>query len=149
MFGGFFQFNFSKRFGIQPEINFAQGSSEFSDNSADIYNDLFLGGSQKEAKFNYLKVPVLLNINVGLSKHVKIQVGPQYSNLLKATIDSLKSNQSIFKKANWSAVGGLWIQIPFVNFGARYELGLTNINNIDGKENWKTQGFTVFAGFTF
>jgi hypothetical protein len=149
LLGGFMQFNFSKTFGLQPEINFVQSSSEFTKTSSTIYDDLFLDGSQKKAKLDYLKVPLLLNVNIGPSKRVKLQLGPQYGNILKQTIDSLKSNGDIFKRADWSAVGGLWIQIPFVNIGARYEVGLTNLNDIDNQQKWKSQAFTIFAGFTF
>jgi hypothetical protein len=68
---------------------------------------------------------------------------------MKKTVDSLKNNSAIFKRSNWAAVGGLWIQIPFINLGARYELGLTNLNDIDNQQKWKSQAFTIFAGFTF
>src|SRR5450432_4107162 len=60
LLGGFTQFNFSKIFGIQPEINFTQASPRFTNDATDIYDDLFAGGSQKDAKLNYIKVPVLL-----------------------------------------------------------------------------------------
>ena len=146
--GGFMQFNFSNRFGLQPEINFVQSSSDFSNDATDIYDDLFRDGTQKKAKLNYLKVPLLLNINIGQTKHVKLQLGPQFGGLLKQTVDSLRSNKDIFNKSDWSAVGGLWLQIPFVNLGARYELGLSNINGIDNRETWKNQAFTIFLGFT-
>lgn len=148
LLGAFMQFNFSKTFGLQPEVNFVQSSSEFSNDPSSIYDDLFLGGSQKKAKLDYLKVPLLLNINIGPSKRVKLQLGPQYGNVLKQTVDSLKNHGNIFKKADWSAVGGLWLQIPFINLGARYEIGLTNLNNIDNQQKWKSQAFTIFAGFT-
>lgn len=149
LLGGFMQFNFSKRFGFQPEVNFVQSSSEFSNDASNVYDDLFTNGSQEKAKLNYLKIPLLLNINVGPSKRVKLQLGPQVAGLLHQSIDSLKENRDIFKKGDWAAVGGLWIQLPFINIGARYEFGLTNLNDIDNSEKWKSQAFTVFAGFTF
>jgi hypothetical protein len=148
LLGAFMQFNFSKTFGLQPEINFVQSSSEFSNDASTVYDDLFYNGSQRKAKLNYLKIPLLLNINIGPSKRVKLQLGPQAGGLLKQSVDSLKNNADIFKKGDWSAVGGLWIQIPFINLGARYEIGLTNLNNIDNSEKWKSQAFTIFAGFT-
>lgn len=149
LLGGFMQFNFSRTFGLQPEVNFVQSSSEFTNSTSTIYDDLFLDGSQKKAKLDYMKIPVLLNINLGPSKRVKLQLGPQYGNILKQTVDSLKNNGNIFKTADWAAVGGLWIQIPFINLGARYEIGLNNINDIDSQEKWKSQAFTIFVGFTF
>lgn len=147
--GVFLQFNFSKRLGIQPEVNFVQTSSEFSNDPNDIYYDLFLSGSQKSSKLNYLEVPVLLNINVGESKRAKLQIGPAYGGLLKETVDSLKANGNIYKNGEWAAIGGIWIQVPFVNFGARYKLGLTELNAIDNRQSWKSQSIQVFVGVTF
>ncbi|MEP6595035.1 MAG: porin family protein [Ginsengibacter sp.] len=149
LLGGFMQFNFSQRLGIQPEVNFTQSSSKFTDASTDIYDDLFTDGSQKKVNLSYIKVPVLLNINIGPSKRVKLQVGPQVGGLLKQKADSLNNNGNLYKKSDWSAVGGLWIQIPFINLGARYELGLSNINDFDTREKWRSQGFILFAGITF
>lgn len=147
--GVFVQFNFSRRFGLQPEVNFVQTSSEFSKDVNDIYNDLFRSGSQKTSKLNYLEVPLLLNINVGSSRRVKLQIGPAYGGLIKQTVDSLKNNGNIYKNAEWAAIGGLWIQIPFVNFGARYKIGLTDLNAIDNQQTWKSQAVQVFVGVTF
>lgn len=147
--GGFLQFNFSRRFGIQPEVNFVQTSSEFSNDPNDVYYDLFLDGNQKKAKLSYLEIPVLLNINVGESRRVKLQIGPSYGALLKQTVDSLKTSGNLYKNAEWSAIGGLWIQLPFINLGARYKLGLTDVNAIDDRQTWKNQAIQVFVGVTF
>jgi len=149
LLGGFMQFNFSRTFGLQPEVNFVQSSSEFASDANTVYDDLFYNGDQRKAKLDYLKIPILLNINVGPSKRIKLQVGPQYGNVLKQSVDSLRNNGNIFKTAEWSALGGLWIQLPFVNLGARYEIGLNNINDIDNQEKWRSQAFTLFAGVTF
>ncbi len=147
--GAFIQINFSNRFGIQPEVNFVQSSSEFSNDPNDIYDDIFRDGSQKKSKLNYLEVPVLLNINVGSSKRVKLQIGPAYGGLVKQTIDSLKNNGNLYKNGEWAAIGGIWIQLPFVNMGARYKIGLTDLNAIDNRQSWKSQAIQVFVGVTF
>lgn len=147
--GAFVQINFARKFGIQPEVNFVQTSSEFTNDANDVYNDIFRDGSQKSSKLNYVEVPVLLNVNIGPSKRVKLQLGPAYGGLLKQTVDSLKSNGNIYKNADWSAIGGLWIQLPFVNIGARYKLGLTNVNAVDNRQVWKNQAIQIFAGVTF
>jgi hypothetical protein len=64
-------------------------------------------------------------------------------------IDSLVNNIDIYKGGDWSAIGGLWIQLPVVNIGARYKYGLTNINGIDDKEKWRSQAIQLFIGITF
>lgn len=147
--GGFVQINFSKTFGLQPEVNFVQSKSEFTNDPGDIYDDIFRDGSQKKAKMNYLEVPLFLNINLGPSKRVKLQVGPAYGGLLSQTVDSLKSGGNLYKKAEWSGIGGLWIQLPLVNLGARYKIGFTNINAIDDRQTWRNQAIQVFVGVTF
>jgi hypothetical protein len=147
--GAFAQFNLTNRIGIQPELSFVQTSAEFTNDAADVYNDLFRDGSQKAATLNYLEVPVLLNVNIGPSKRVKLQLGPAYGGLLKQTIDSLKNNGNLYKNGEWSAIGGLWVQFPLVNIGARYKAGLTDINAIDNKQSWKNQAIQIFIGVTF
>jgi Outer membrane protein beta-barrel domain len=147
--GAFMQFNFSNRLGIQPEVNFVQSSSEFTNDASDIYDDLFLGGGQKKSKLNYLEIPVLLNVNLGPSKRVKVQVGPSYGSLLKQSVDSLKSNGNLYKNSEWSAIGGIWFQLPLVHLGARYKMGLTDINAVDDRQTWKNQSIQVFIGLTF
>lgn len=147
--GVFAQFNFSKTFGIQPEVSFVQTESEFTDDTNTIYDDLFGGGAQHKAKLNYLEIPILLNINVGPSKRVKLQLGPSYGALLKQTVDSLKANGNIYKNGEWSAIGGLWLQLPFVNLSARYKLGLSDVNGIDNRQTWKNQAIQISAGVTF
>lgn len=146
--GGFLQFNVSRRFGLQPEVNFVQSSSEFSNDATDIYDDLFRSGSQKNARLNYLEIPLLLNVNVGESRHVKLQLGPAYGVRLSESVDSLVNNIDIYKGGDWSAIGGLWIQLPVVNIGARYKYGLTNINSVDNREKWRAQAIQIFIGIT-
>ena len=147
--GAFLQFNFSKRFGIQPEVNFVQTKSEFTNDGTDVYDDIFGDGNQHKAKLSYLEIPVLLNVNIGPSKRVKFQVGPSYGALLKQTVDSLKNKGNLYKNGEWSAIGGLWLQLPVVNIGARYKLGLSNVYAVNDKANWKNQAIQIFIGLTF
>jgi hypothetical protein len=147
--GVFAQFNITKKIGIQPEISFVQSQSEFTDDANNIYDDLFGGGTQHKAKLNYLEVPVLLNINIGPTQKVKLQVGPSYGGLLKQTVDSLKTGTSnLYRNGEWSAIGGLWIQLPLINLSARYKLGLSNVNGINDAQTWKNQAIQISVGIT-
>ena len=150
--GLFAQIHITKKLGIQPEVNFVQSQYEFTDNSNTIYDDIFGGGTQHKAKLDLLEVPILLNINIGPTQKVKLQLGPSYSAVLKQTVDSVRANaniKDIYKKAEVSAIAGLWIQLPFVNIGARYKVGLSDINNTPNGKVWKNQAIQVFAGITF
>jgi hypothetical protein len=68
---------------------------------------------------------------------------------LKQTVDSLQAGGNIYKNSELGAIGGIWFQLPLVNLGARYKLGLTNINAIDDRQTWKSQSIQVFVGVTF
>jgi Outer membrane protein beta-barrel domain len=147
--GVFAQFNITKKIGIQPEVNFVQSQSEFTDDTNNIYDDLFGGGTQHKAKLDYLEVPVLLNINIGPTQKVKLQFGPSYGGLLKQTVDSLKTGTSnLYRNGEWSAIGGLWIQLPLINLSARYKLGLSNVNGINNAQTWKNQAIQISVGIT-
>ena len=146
--GGFMQINVTRKFGIQPELNFVQSSAEQSDDITDIYDDFFLGGNQKKAKLDYLKFAGLLNFDLGPSQRVKLQLGPQWGILLNEAVDSLKSPQDVFKKSEFSVLGGIMLQLPLIHIGTRYEIGLTDINGIDNQDQWKSQAWQFFVGIT-
>ena len=147
--GAFMQINFSRKLGIQPELNFAQATAEQSDDITVIYDDIFLGGDQVKAKLNYLKLAGLLNLNVGPSQRVKLQFGPQWGILLNEKVDSVKTSEDVFKKGEFSVLGGIMFQLPAVHVGTRYEIGLTNINGRDNQDAWKRQSWQFFIGITF
>lgn len=146
---GFAQFNFARKFGVQPEVTFIQASSEQSNDFSDIYDDISLRGDQLKAKLNYLKLGGMLNLNVGATQRIKLQLGPQWGMLLNEKVDSLKTSRDIFKNGEFSLAGGIMFQLPLVHFGGRFEQGLTNINDIDDRDKWRNQSFQVFAGITF
>ncbi len=144
--GVFGQIKLTRKIGLQPEISFVQTQQEFTNDANTIYDDLFLGGDQHKAKLDYLEIPLLLNINLGPTNKVKFQIGPSYGALLKQTIDSVKNNGNLYKNGEFSAISGIWIQLPFVNISARYKVGLSNINAIDDREKWKNQAIQVGVG---
>jgi hypothetical protein len=146
--GGFIQANITRKLGLQPEINFVQTTAETSEDITDIYDDLFVGGSQKKAKLDYLKFAGLLNIDIGPSQRVKLQLGPQWGMLLNEAVDSLKSPQDVFKKSEFSVLGGIMLQLPLIHIGTRYEIGLTDINGIDNQDKWRSQAWQFFVGIT-
>jgi len=147
--GGFMQINITRKLGLQPEINFVQTTAETSSDITDVYEDLFVGGNQKKAKLDYLKFAGLLNIDLGPSQKVKLQLGPQWGMLLNEAVDSLKSPQEVFKKSEFSVLGGIMLQLPLIHIGTRYEIGLTDINGIDNRDQWKRQAWQFFVGITF
>jgi len=146
--GGFVQLNITRKLGLQPEINFVQTTAEQTNDITEVYDDLFFGGDQKKAKLNYLKFAGLLNIDIGPSQRVKLQLGPQWGRLLNETADSLNSSQDVFKKNEFSALGGIMLQLPLFHIGTRYEIGLTDVNGTDNHDKWRSHAWQFFVGIT-
>jgi hypothetical protein len=147
--GGFILINPLTKIGFQPEVHFAQQSVTYSNDLTDIYDDLALGGDQAKAKLNTLKFTGLVNFDIGPSQRVKLQLGPQYAIVMNETTGVQGAAKDIFKKGDFSAVGGIWLQLPVIFIGARYAHGFTNLNDIDNRDTWKSRSFQLIAGITF
>lgn len=146
--GAFLLFNPFTKIGFQPEVHFAQNSATYTNDQTAIYDDLFLGGPQPNVKYNVLKVTGLVNLDVGPSQRVKLQLGPQLGVVMSQS-GFQQTVKDVFKKGEFSAVGGLWLQLPFFFIGGRYEHGFTNLNSIDNRDTWRSRAFQIIAGVTF
>jgi len=93
--GGFAEIDFSKSIGIQPEVLFSQ-----SQTTTTTYNGNLT--PNKDAKFNYLSIPVLLRINTG--KLVTLHVGPQYSIVMNSDNTFVQNGSNAFKSGDF-----LWL----------------------------------------
>jgi len=143
--GAFSEINFTKHIGIQPEVMFNQTNYRTGDKFSDVYGDASY--DNYKGKLNYLSIPILLSIRP--VPFFSILVGPQYGILLNQ--DQHLSNQAknSFKSGDFSMVGGAQFNLGGFKLGARYVVGLTDINDLGDQEKWKNQGFQVYAGFRF
>jgi Outer membrane protein beta-barrel domain len=147
--GGFILINPLTKIGLQPEIHFAQQKATYSNDLTEIYDDLALGGDQAKAKLSTLKFAGLVNFDIGPSQRVKLQLGPQYAIVINETTGVQGAAKDIFKKGDFSAVAGIWLQLPVVFIGARYAHGFTNLNDIDNRDTWQSRSFQLITGITF
>jgi hypothetical protein len=142
--GAFAEINFSKKVGIQPEVMWNQTNYRTGTKFSNIYPD---GIDDVKGKLNYLSIPVLFSYSP--AKVISFQLGPQFGLLLNQDKSLVKNGEDAFKKGDFSALGGVQVNIGGFKVGGRYVIGLTNINDIDNKEKWKNQGFQVYAGVRF
>jgi hypothetical protein len=150
-FGAFAQLNFTRHFGIQPEVNLVQTATQYTNDVTDVFDYVFRSDGTHNIKINYIEIPVLLNLGIGPEGRFKIQLGPAFGKVIKQQVDSLAIGGNIYKDGDVSAVGGIFMQWPVLNMGARYKYGVTNINNLNGNNDrvWKNQAIQVFVGLTF
>ncbi len=140
--GGFFAVGLGKKFAVQPEILFNQINV---DTSSD-FNTVYKFNNVSKVKLQYLSIPILLNFKP--AKFITFQAGPQFGVLMNKSKTLLENGKEAFKGSDFSMLGGVQINIMHLNIYGRYAVGLSNINDIDNKEQWKSQSIQVGVGFT-
>jgi hypothetical protein len=139
--GAFLLVKLSK-IGIQPEILFSRQGSTVKVNTTNF-----------DANFDYVNVPIIIKLYTVAG--INIQVGPQFGFVTNAqhpitvgTITTVQDVKSLFKGYDLSAALGLGWDTPFgLTIDARYNLGLSKINDASGLNDIKNQVMQVSVGF--
>jgi len=129
--GGFAEIDFTKGFGIQPEILFSQTNTTVTDEPLSGLKD------GKKINLNYLSVPVLLRLNP--SKLLTIHVGPQFSILTNNHKTTAGNAVDAFKGGDFAMVAGAQVNLGTFKVYGRYNVGLNNVNDVTDQEKWKNQ----------
>lgn len=140
--GGFANIGIGGRFSIQPEVLFNQYQTRTDTSFRNVYQNAFSGSNN--VKLNYLSIPLLLNYKLG--SLLSLQAGPMFSILMDQNKGLLENGEDAFKKGDFSMLGGAQIGLGKIKLNGRYVVGLNNINDIDNKNKWKSQGFQLSVG---
>lgn len=139
--GGFAEIGLGSKFSIQPEVLMSSVKVDTSSNFSDLYHV----PTVSNIKLNYMKIPVLLNIKP--SPFVSLQVGPQFSTLMDKSKRWVDNGKTAFKDGDFAMIGGIQLNISRIKLYGRYEIGLSNINNLDNKDKWRNQTVQLGVGF--
>jgi hypothetical protein len=82
-------------------------------------------------------------VRYNLNKTLSFLAGPQASYLIFEDEDLLKNDRKAFKNYELSANVGVQVNIESVGFYARYNKGLSDINDIDDRYSWKSNHVQV------
>ena len=140
--GGMVSVGLGKKFAIQPEILFNQINVDTSSSFSTVYQFNKL----EKVKLKYLSVPILLNFKP--VKYITLQAGPQFGILMNKSKTLLQNGKEAFKTGDFSMLGGVQVNISHLNIYARYAVGLSNLNDLDKQEKWKSQSVQIGVGFT-
>jgi hypothetical protein len=140
--GGFLEIDFNKKWGIQPEVYFNQATTTRSSGFATLYSTN--PNANTDIKLNYLSIPILLRYNIG--NLVTLNLGPQFSILMNNDKTLLQNGGSAFKDGDFAMAGGAQINLKMLRIYGRYNIGLSNINDIDDKDKWKNQQLQLGIG---
>lgn len=140
--GAFAEYDFSKRWGIQPEVIWSQTSTKRGTNLDAIYSTL-----PSDVKLDYLMVPVLLRYSpIGLLSFV---AGPQFGILMNKNDNLLQNGQQAFKSGDLSMVLGAQVNLKVLRVYGRYNVGLQNINDFSDQQKWTNQQVQLGIGLKF
>lgn len=133
-FGAFTLIKFGK-VGIQPEVLFSKQGSKVKVATNDF-----------DANFSYINIPVIVKLYTVAG--INLQVGPQFGFLSRAEIDNDDVKDSFENSDVSLALGAGW-DLPFgLKIDARYNLGLTKIDDDPVFKDVKNQVIQVSVGYT-
>jgi hypothetical protein len=143
--GGAFVLIKATKFGVQPELLFSKQGSKFTVNSTDY-----------ESNFDYISIPVMLKLYTVAG--INLQIGPQISFLSSAggtaiqntsgTASAISASKDLYKSSDLSAAFGVGWDLPFgLMIDARYNLGLSKIQDNPNLESTKNQVIRVSVGY--
>lgn len=138
--GGFVSVGLGKKFAIQPEVLFNQINVDTSSSFSSIYKLNKLDNVQ----LKYLTIPVLLNYNA--SKLLTLQAGPQFGILMNKSNTFLENGKQAFKSGDLAMLGGVQLNLGSFKIYGRYTIGLNSINDLDDKDQWKSQSVQLGVG---
>lgn len=133
----------SKKWGIQPEVLFNQSNTRTSTAFSDMYK--VNGSDLKNVSLNYLSVPLLLSFRP--ASFITFHAGPQFSVLMNRQRTLLENGGDAFKKGDFAMVGGAQLNIFRLRVYGRYAVGLSELNDIDKQDSWRSETFQLGVGF--
>jgi hypothetical protein len=138
--GGFAEIKLSNKLSLQPEVLWNQVNTDTSSQFRTLYQLKNLDN----VKLGYISIPLLLNYKV--ANILSLQAGPQFGILIDKSRTTLQNGGDAFKKGDFSVMGGAQLNLSKLRLYGRYNIGLSNINDIDNKDKWKSQGFQLGIG---
>lgn len=135
-FGVMAEWKVSNKFALQPEIIYSGQGSDLNILSED------------RISLNYLNVPIMGKYYA--TKRLSIEVGPQIGFLLSTKGGTL-DYKDLLKTTDFGVNFGVGYKLNNgLNFSARYNLGLTNINNVDNSTEKHRNGVVQLSiGYFF
>lgn len=132
-FGVVSEIPLSDKFSFQPELMYSGQGYDFNDNTIAL---------------SYLNVPLMGKYYV--TKGLSLEAGPQIGFLLAAKNEKTDVKNS-FNTVDFGVNFGLGYKLENgLNFGVRYNLGLTDINNVDNSSFKNKNGvFQISVGYFF
>lgn len=140
--GGFAEIKLTKKLSLQPEVLFNQVNID----TASSFSTIYQFNKVDQVKLKYITIPLLLSYKP--VKNLAIQAGPQYGILADQNKNLLQNGKDAFAKGDFSLLAGVQVQWSNIRLYGRYAIGLNNLNDIDNRDQWKSQTIQLGLGIT-
>ncbi|CAM3756983.1 porin family protein [Flavobacterium gelidilacus] len=163
--GVFAEFKISDKFSFQPELLFSmQGAKEKYSGTETFGGNTYSYTEEAKLKLSYINIPLMAKYYV--AEKFSLEAGPQigflisangdyeYSETLNGTTSSESTSEDVkdsFKGVDFGLNFGFGYDFTEkLSLGARYNLGLGDINDVDGSDaKINNAGFQVSVGYKF
>ncbi|MBU3715034.1 MAG: PorT family protein [Ferruginibacter sp.] len=137
--GAFAQIGLTGKLVIQPELYYSQINKDTATSFSTVYQSI------PKLSLGYLNIPILLSYKP--AKFLAIQAGPKFGIVTNSNLSFLNNTGNAFRNGDLSFVGGVQLHFANIRIYGRYEVGLTNINDLDNQDKWKSQSIHAGVGF--
>ena len=140
--GAFAEIGLNNKWAIQPEVLWNQINTKRASTTDQVIN----GWQQNsgDIKLQYLSIPILLNYKV--APLLTLNLGPQFGILMDQDKTLWNNGQEAFKSGDFSLVGGATINVKMLRVYGRYNIGLSDIKDVDNQDKWKSQTLQLGVG---
>ena len=151
-FGAVVEIPVTEKFAIQPELLFStQGTkSEFDDVEISSTGEIINIKEEAEANLNYINIPIMAKYYV--AEGFSLQAGPQIGILISAEDKDGEDFKDETSAIDFGLNFGAGYQLSSgIFFDARYNLGLSNINDFEGSDDFtqKNSVISISLGYKF
>ncbi|HEX8676987.1 MAG TPA: porin family protein [Segetibacter sp.] len=140
--GVFAEIDLNKKWGIQPELLWNQVNTSPASGIDSVLNNW--RNNTSDIQLQYLTIPILLRYNVG--SLVTLHLGPQFGIITSKDKNLWSNGKAAFKSGDFSMVGGVQVNFNMLRVYGRYNVGLSNLNDIGAQDKWKSQQLQVGVG---
>jgi len=134
--GGFAEIGLGKKFTLIPGVDFNQYATTLDSSYKSVYQNV-INSQQAKVKLNYLSIPLILDYK--FLGPIHLQAGPQFGILMDQNKNFLQNGSDAFKKGDFAMALGAQVKLASFRVTGRYLIGLSNINDIDNQDKWKSQ----------
>jgi len=138
--GAYAELNFTPKWTLQPELLWSETIAQTSP----IFNQIYPSAISSKLYSNYVVLPILVAFKP--VPELSILFGPQVGYLVNQTT-GVYAGKDVFSKSDLALVFGGQLNLGKVKFGARYYVGLNNINGINSSDDWRAHGFQLYLGY--